>query len=195
MRGVGCACSNLPGALNKRRSLAFAALPGYARAVPADRTSTPRTPNLPPPPGPSDRSSNLKAIRRKDTRPELQVRSALHRQGLRFRVDFPLRVDGYPRLIRPDVVFTRARLAVFIDGCWWHGCPAHGARKTLRNAYYWRPKIALNQERDARQSDALTHAGWVVLRIWEHEDSAAAARTIAALLDRLYAAAISGKTS
>jgi DNA mismatch endonuclease (patch repair protein) len=150
---------------------------------------------LPPSPGPSDRTPNLKAIRRKDTKPERQVRSALHGQGLRFRVDHPLRVDGYPRLIRPDVVFTRARLAVFVDGCWWHGCPAHGARETLRNEHYWRPKIALNQERDVRQNEALTHAGWTVLRVWEHEDPAAAAEAIRLRLTELYAAASSGKTS
>jgi DNA mismatch endonuclease (patch repair protein) len=152
-------------------------------------------PVLPPPPGPSDRSANLKAIRRKDTKPELHVRSALHRQGLRFRVDFPLRIAGYPRLIRPDVVFTRARLAVFVDGCWWHGCPEHGARVTLRNENYWRTKIILNQERDLRQNDALARAGWVVLRVWEHEDAVIAAQVIGARLEALYAAASSGKTS
>jgi DNA mismatch endonuclease (patch repair protein) len=119
----------------------------------------------------------------------------LHRKGLRFRVDFTLRIDGYPRPIRPDVVFTRARLAVFVDGCWWHGCPVHGVRKTLRNEHYWRPKILLNQERDVRQNDALTRAGWAVLRVWEHEDPAAAAGMIGLRLAELYAAASSGKTS
>ncbi len=123
------------------------------------------------------------------------MRSALHRQGLRFRVDFPLRIAGYPRLIRPDVVFTRARLAVFVDGCWWHGCPEHGVRVTLRNESYWRTKIILNQERDVRQNDALAGAGWSVLRVWEHEDAAAAAALIGARLEVLYAAASSGKSS
>jgi DNA mismatch endonuclease, patch repair protein len=150
---------------------------------------------MPPPPGPSDRTANLKAIRRKDTKPELLVRSVLHSQGLRFRVDFPLRIAGYPRLIRPDVVFTRARLAVFVDGCWWHGCPAHGARATLRNENYWRTKIALNRERDVRQNDALVRAGWAVLRVWEHDDPTVAAQMIGARLVALYAAASAGKAS
>ena len=143
---------------------------------------------LPPPPGPSDRSANLKAIKRRDTKPEKRVRSALHRDGLRFRVDYPLRVAGYDRLIRPDIVFSRARLAVFIDGCWWHGCPEHGVRETLRNEHYWRPKIELNQARDFRQTMALKAAGWYVVRFWEHEDTAAVVSAVKSLLGLRYAA-------
>jgi DNA mismatch endonuclease, patch repair protein len=143
---------------------------------------------LPPSPGPSDRTPNLKAIRRRDTKPEREVRSALHREGFRFRVDYPLRVSGYPRLIRPDIVFSRARLAVFIDGCWWHGCPEHGVRLTLRNEHYWRPKIAQNKERDGRQVLALEGAGWWVARFWEHEKPGSVAQAIRNLLADCYAA-------
>jgi DNA mismatch endonuclease, patch repair protein len=150
---------------------------------------------LPPSPGPSHRTPNLKAIRRKDTRPERLLRSELHRSGLRFRVDLPLRIEGYPRPIRPDIVFTRAQLAVFVDGCWWHGCPDHGVRVNLRNEYYWRPKIAMNRERDARQTEALTSAGWWVLRAWEHEDPQTVAGKVREQLERRYAAAASGNSS
>jgi len=87
---------------------------------------------------------------------------------MRFRVDFPIRLErGRP--IRPDIVFTRARIAVFIEGCFWHGCPDHGQRPRVRNAHYWGPKIAGNQERDRRHDLALSEAGWLVLRFWEHQ--------------------------
>lgn len=134
---------------------------------------------LPSSPGPSERSNNMRAIRRKDTKPERQVRSLLHASGLRFRVDLPLRVEGYPRTVRPDIAFTRARLAVFIDGCFWHGCPVHGQRPHVRNGHYWKPKLAGNAERDRAQTRVLEAAGWTVLRFWEHqnpEDVAAAVR-------------------
>jgi DNA mismatch endonuclease (patch repair protein) len=103
--------------------------------------------------------------RRRDTKPELAVRRALHARGLRYRVDLaPL--AGYRR--RADVVFTRRRIAVFIDGCFWHGCPLH-YRAPGTNAGYWQPKIARNVERDAETTLALVNAGWRVLRYWEHE--------------------------
>jgi DNA mismatch endonuclease, patch repair protein len=102
--------------------------------------------------------------RRRDTKPELAVRKLLHARGLRYRVDLaPLK--GYRR--RADVVFTRRRIAVFIDGCFWHGCPLH-YRVPGTNAGYWQPKIARNVERDAETTVALAAAGWVVLRYWEH---------------------------
>lgn len=111
----------------------------------------------------------MRAIRRRDTHFEREVRSLLHAMGLRFRVDLPIRLDD-TRPIRPDVVFTRHRLAVFCDGCFWHGCPEHGRRPNVRNGYYWTPKIAGNRERDSRHTAALRSAGWRVLRFWEHED-------------------------
>src|SRR4051794_24303222 len=110
----------------------------------------------------------MRANRRRDTGPERAVRSAIHARGLRYRVDAPIRVDGHPRAIRPDGVFPRQRIALFIDGCWWHGCPEHGSR-AVTNASYWATKIANNRERDARLTHVLEAAGWQVVRVWEHE--------------------------
>lgn len=120
----------------------------------------------------------MAAIGRRDTSIELAVRSRLHARGFRFRVDFPIRLPGH-RPIRPDIVFTKARVAVFCDGCFWHGCPDHGQRPTIQNAGYWNPKIATNRERDARHSQALRNAGWAVLRFWEHEEATEIADQIA----------------
>jgi DNA mismatch endonuclease (patch repair protein) len=120
--------------------------------------------------------------RRRDSLAEVQLRSALHRLGLRFRVDHPIRC-GPSRPIRPDVVFTKARLAVFVDGCFWHGCPDHG-RPPKANSNYWSAKIALNQDRDRRQASVLAAAGWTVLRVWEHEPADEAAQAIAAAWTR-----------
>ncbi len=103
---------------------------------------------------------------RRDSRAELTLRSELHRRGLRFRVDAPLRAGG--RVIRPDVVFTRAHLAVFVDGCFWHCCPEHGNLPRV-NTSYWRPKLARNVARDRAVDEALISSGWEVLRAWEHE--------------------------
>jgi DNA mismatch endonuclease (patch repair protein) len=120
-------------------------------------------------PAPADAatSKRMSRNRKRDTRPERAVRSALHVRGLRFRVDHRLRL---PELaVRPDIVFTRVRLAVFIDGCFWHACPEHGTAPT-RNVEYWAPKLRRNAERDRRVDRALAEAGWIVLRAWEHED-------------------------
>ncbi len=125
----------------------------------------------------------MRAIRRRDTKPELRLRSLLHGRGYRYRVDLPVRVPGYPRQIRPDVAFTRVRLAVFLDGCFWHGCDcADGPRPTIKNGSYWLPKIAANRARDARQTNALVAAGWRVLRFWGHESAEAAAARVEAEL-------------
>jgi DNA mismatch endonuclease (patch repair protein) len=97
----------------------------------------------------------------------------MHRRGLRFRKDFPIRV-GSVRPIRPDVVFTRAKVAIFLDGCFWHGCPAH-QRIPKSNPAYWIPKLKRNLERDREIDEALSAAGWLVVRIWEHEDADLAA--------------------
>lgn len=104
--------------------------------------------------------------RRRDTRPELELRRRLHAQGLRFRVDYPLPFD---RRRRADIAFTRVQLAVFVDGCFWHSCPAH-ATVPRSNADYWVPKLARNQVRDAETNRRLQEEGWAVLRFWEHED-------------------------
>lgn len=110
-------------------------------------------------------SANMRANPRTNTKPELLVRSGLHRLGYRFRKDYPLRAEG--RLIRPDIVFTRHRLAVFIDGCFWHLCPDHG-HIPRTNSDYWRPKLEGNVARDELVNEKLRLADWEVLRLWEH---------------------------
>jgi DNA mismatch endonuclease (patch repair protein) len=115
----------------------------------------------------------MQANRGRDTRPELTVRRLLHAAGLRYRVDYaPL---GGRR--RADVVFTRQHVAVFIDGCFWHGCPEH-ATLPKQNADYWTPKLARNFLRDRETNELLNAAGWRVLRYWEHEDSTAIAKSV-----------------
>jgi DNA mismatch endonuclease (patch repair protein) len=111
----------------------------------------------------------MRANRRRDTKLETEVRSRLHARGLRFRVDFPIPVAGR-RPIRPDIVFTRRRICVELDGCWWHGCEVCVQRETSVNRSYWGPKIARNKERDREKTAALKAQGWTVLRFWGHED-------------------------
>lgn len=114
--------------------------------------------------------------RTRDTAPEWSLRRILHSRGLRYRVDAVL--PGLPRR-RADIVFPGQKLAVFVDGCFWHGCPEHkSAPKT--NAAWWTAKLARNAERD-RQTDAhLVDLGWRVLRIWEHEEPERAADLVEA---------------
>jgi len=120
----------------------------------------------------------MQGNRRRDTGPELRLRSALHVLGLRFRVD---RRPVIAIACRADVVFSRRRVAVFVDGCYWHGCPTHYTSPTTNRAY-WIAKIDGNRRRDTASAAALEAAGWRVVRIWEHEDVAAAAAAIASIL-------------
>lgn len=117
----------------------------------------------------------MRANRRRDTQPELAVRRLVHAAGLRYRVDFaPLPGD---RRLRADLVFTRAKVATFVDGCFWHGCPQHHTvAKT--NADFWAAKVAGNRDRDERVNALLVDAGWTVLRFWEHEDPSTVAAAI-----------------
>ena len=108
----------------------------------------------------------MRAIRRADTKPELALRSALHRAGYRFRKDYRLDLDPGTR-VRPDIAFTARRVAVFVDGCFWHVCPEHG-RNPAVNEWYWAPKLRRTMERDRAADAALAAAGWRVVRIWEH---------------------------
>ena len=103
--------------------------------------------------------------RSRDTRPEVAIRSALHRAGLRFRKHYAALPGSRTRV---DVAFPRRRIAIQIDGCFWHRCPEHGTQPAAHSDY-WAAKMARNAERDRRTDDALVRAGWVVLRIWEHE--------------------------
>ncbi|KAB1648359.1 very short patch repair endonuclease [Pseudoclavibacter endophyticus] len=117
--------------------------------------------------------------RTRDTAPELAVRRLLHAMGLRYRVDrAPL-----PKLRRrADIVFGPAKVAVFIDGCFWHGCPEHCRRETQANPAYWSGKIASNRARDADTDSRLVDAGWTPVRIWEHEPAQSAAERIASIV-------------
>jgi DNA mismatch endonuclease (patch repair protein) len=107
----------------------------------------------------------MQANRRSDTKPEMRLRAALHQRGHRFRKDLRIDLDG--ARVRPDIVFTRKRIAVFVDGCFWHLCPLHG-RKPKVNDWYWGPKLQRTVERDIAATAALEAASWGVVRIWEH---------------------------
>lgn len=121
---------------------------------------------IPPHPGSSSpqASARMSVARRRDTGPELELRRLLHAQGLRYRVAYP--VPGQRRRTI-DIAFTRAKVAVFLDGCFWHGCPDHGTQPKS-NATWWSTKIAANQLRDSDTSSHLTGMGWSVVRLWEH---------------------------
>ena len=119
----------------------------------------------------------MRANRRTDTKPELALRRELHRQGLRYRKDYRLDLEG--ARVRPDIAFTARRVAVFVDVCFWHFCPQHGT-KPANNTWYWGPKLARNVERDRAADAALVAAGWQVVRIWEHESLEAAVAAVLA---------------
>lgn len=103
------------------------------------------------------------------------MRRLLHASGLRYRVNVP--VPGMPRRTI-DIVFGKARIAVFMDGCFWHGCPEH-ATQPKANAEWWRAKLDKNMARDLETTRLLREAGWTVLRFWEHEDPSVVARIVA----------------
>lgn len=122
----------------------------------------------------------MQVQRTRDTAPELAIRRLLHAQGLRYRVDeAPL--PGLRR--RADIVFGPAKVAVYVDGCFWHGCPQHGNRPT-RNADYWAAKLDRNRRRDADTDAQLTAAGWLALRLWEHEPPEEAASRVASVVSQ-----------
>ncbi|MQA87269.1 MAG: DNA mismatch endonuclease Vsr [Streptosporangiales bacterium] len=120
----------------------------------------------------------MQSARQRNTAPELAARSELHRRGLRFYIDrAPL-----PSLRRrADIVFPRRRVAVYIDGCFWHGCPEHGTWPKA-NAEWWRAKIEANRARDRDTDRRLQEAGWTVVRAWEHESPVAIANRVARVL-------------
>lgn len=113
----------------------------------------------------------MKGNRKTGSSPEVALRSALHRLGLRFRKNYAICIDG--RLIRPDIVFVRVRVAVFVDGCFWHRCPEHGTTPRANTAY-WGPKLERNVRRDRENDVALRAAGWTSIRVWEHASGDAA---------------------
>jgi DNA mismatch endonuclease (patch repair protein) len=117
----------------------------------------------------------------RDTTPELAIRRLLHSAGLRYRID----VAPLPRLRRrADLVFRPARVAVFVDGCFWHGCPTHGTRPTRKNTTYWSEKLLRNRARDLDTDVQLRAAGWISFRAWEHENPTEVAMNIIELVLR-----------
>lgn len=115
--------------------------------------------------------ARMEAQPSRDTSPELELRSELHGRGLRYRVhDRP--IDGLRR--EADVVFRGPKVAVYVDGCFWHGCPEHGSTPKS-NRDFWREKIQRNKERDRDTVERLEEEGWVAVRVWEHEDPVEAA--------------------
>jgi DNA mismatch endonuclease, patch repair protein len=137
---------------------------------------------LPPSPPPSSATATMRANRSADTGPELALRRALHRAGYRYRVG--LRLQLPTRAVRPDIVFARHRVAVFVDGCFWHSCPEHGTHPKDPTGY-WRAKLTRNQDRDTLVDEALQAEGWTVVRVWEHEPVAAAVAVVDAALHQL----------
>lgn len=120
----------------------------------------------------------MRNTRRRDTPAEMAVRRDLHARGIRFLVDRTVHGAGRAR---PDLVFPRVRVVVFLDGCYWHACPVHGTIPK-KNREWWTAKIRANVERDRRHDKELAAAGWTVLRFWEHEDSRSVADQIEPLV-------------
>jgi DNA mismatch endonuclease (patch repair protein) len=115
---------------------------------------------------------------RRDTAPEVELRRELHRRGLRFRVSFRPSVAVRSTA---DLVFTRAKVAVYVDGCFWHSCPEHGTMPAS-NRDWWHEKLERNKARDREADEALAAAGWRVVRVWEHETAREAADRIERML-------------
>ena len=111
----------------------------------------------------------MRANRRVDTKPEIEIRSILHRRGLRFRKDYPIRLSN-GRIVHADIAFTRNKIAIFIDGCFWHSCPIHGTTPKS-NRHYWIHKLRENRKRDILTTQELHAINWTVLRFWEHDTS------------------------
>lgn len=124
----------------------------------------------------------MQTQRTRDTKPELAVRKALHAMGLRYRID---RSPLANLRRRADIVFGPAKVAVYIDGCFWHGCPEHGRPETKANPEYWSEKMKRNKARDADTDAKLIDAGWTVIRAWEHEDPLVIAEHVANTVRRL----------
>ncbi|MBU17951.1 MAG: very short patch repair endonuclease [Chloroflexi bacterium] len=116
-----------------------------------------------PPPSSEQVSQQMKRMPRKNSGPEVRLRRELHSRGLRFRVN----LRGLPGT--PDIAFTRAKIAVFVDGCFWHRCPEHGVLPKA-NRDWWREKLDRNVERDRRKDGELEDLGWLSIHVWEHDD-------------------------
>lgn len=127
-------------------------------------------------------SRSMQGNRRSDTRPEIRLRSLLHREGYRFRKDVRI-VASSGVTVRADICFGRKRgIVVFVDGCFWHMCPEHG-RVPDTNRAYWVPKLQRNVERDRAVDAALRSDGWKVVRLWEHRPANEAAQDVIEVLE------------
>ena len=124
-------------------------------------------------PGPADEATSrrMRKVRRSGSDVELRLRRELHRRGLRYRVN----LRGLPGT--PDVAFTRVKVAVFVDGCFWHRCPTHGT-EPKSNGPWWKEKLDTNVERDRRKDAELEELGWLPVHVWEHDDPVEAASLI-----------------
>lgn len=125
-------------------------------------------------PSSPEASRRMAKVRQKGTGAEIALRRDLYRRGLRYRVDFE--VLKKPRRVA-DIAFPGLRIAIFIDGCFWHGCPEH-ATWPKQNAEFWRQKIETNRARDTDTNERLRSIGWTVLRFWEHEPPTEAAEIV-----------------
>lgn len=117
-----------------------------------------------------------------DTQPELELRRLLHARGLRYRVHRLLPLPGVRR--RADIVFGPCKVAIFVDGCFWHGCPQHGNPSIKSNTWYWPEKIARNRARDVDTDRRLREQGWESIRVWAHEEPTVVAKRIEDLVAR-----------
>ncbi|WP_286144520.1 very short patch repair endonuclease [Mycobacterium sp. E136] len=131
-------------------------------------------------PSSEDVRARMSRQRRRDTSPELAVRQTLHSRGIRYRVDMRPEPD---LRCRADIVWKRRRIAVFIDGCFWHSCPIH-ATQPKSNREWWERKLEANVRRDLATDAVLRSRGWTVLRFWEHEDPSAVANVVCEYLER-----------
>ncbi|GII02756.1 hypothetical protein Pta02_47640 [Planobispora takensis] len=135
--------------------------------------------------------ASMRSNKSRDTKPELALRKAVHALGLRYRVAVRLPLPGRRRTA--DLAFPRLRIAVFLDGCFWHGCPEHhSVAKT--NSAYWSEKLRANRERDADTDRRLKEAGWSVIRVWEHEDPVEAAQRVATAVRTARASQVAGRS-
>lgn len=123
----------------------------------------------------------MRAQRERDTEPEMALRRELHRRGYRYLVDATLPIAGARR--RCDLLFRGARVAVFVDSCFWHSCPRH-ATWPKENAAWWREKLTRNRERDADTDRRLRDIGWEVVRVWEHDEVGTAVDRVIECVER-----------
>ena len=133
-----------------------------------------------PTPSSTAATKRMRSNRRVDTKPEVSLRSLLHQSGLRFRKDYPIRLPT-GKVAHSDIAFTKRKIAVFVDGCFWHCCPDHGTVPKSNQAY-WIPKLRQNIERDKSITEGLLSEGWRVIRIWEHMRLIDAAKQVTDML-------------